>query len=809
MKKLYSNPYIKGFVLSLEVTAKVWKSRDPKDVEAVCREMFRIWRRPVLRSDEVCVCMSIGNGEHILKWSGNLDDSLEWDRYKGHNNAKYAFSQESFAGIPLEYYMDDPPVMTYRDLLVICETLKRVCKEDCHRNCRLFTNFEPGPEFAESSFKYIEHPEILNQQGHAHGASIAYDGVLHQDHYRYAAYPDGIPEGEPFSRFLGKQVDHFFKTFGYEGISLSNGLGFGTFPWTLNGRNFDGKTFGLVDFKEEAEAMSQFWEIFGKEAPYPAAAQGTNWPVAADLATKCIPLKDYYDKKYLSMPLANTVSVFFNDSVGFSMQALLTRSSYADGFRTYFYLNDMWYPQNPFEDYPYDGEAYDFYIPASMSLVDSEGTLANLSGVAIGSVNNEHGDFAESTFVKFLPHYERALDHLPDTISPLTLLYPFEEFHHAAADPKKTYLPMLYFSDCYTATAIDSGLPLNSVCSTGNFAKALAQGTLEGTILCTVLPMIGAPYCEVLIDYIKNGGQVLFYGSERYADPRIQEMLGLSSDTPIEGELVMQASAELEAVSDEVLTGNLLKHTPVDSDGGVSAVAAGCHVLAEVLQDGQRRAYMTEITVGRGKAVWVRGSLPFSIEHGEEIVYQPKRYISASRFLRYGLSRFGWQIQQRFSEKSTPAQLVMWRHDNGLYFTGYAPDNTLELGLATPDGAPLLSGYTAEIRDGMAWYHVPTTLWKSCHIFARQKVGRIRCRHIYNSRKFKNCTYSVTGLEQAEVLIRVPEAHWETVEFQVSDQQFSVMLQDHKDAGKYGVRMDAQNHTILLQNVTGNLQVSW
>lgn len=809
MKKLYSNPFIKGFVLSLEVTAKVWKSRDPKDVEAVCREMFRIWRRPISRSNEVCVCMSIGNGEHILKWSGNLDDVLVWDRHKGHNNAKYAFPQDTFAGIPLELYMDNPPDMTYRDLLVICETLKRVCEEEHHRKCRLFTNFEPGPEFAESTFKYIEHPEILNQQGHAHGASIAYDGVLHQDHYHYAAYPQGIPEGEPFSRFLGKQVNHFFKTFGYEGISLSNGLGFGTFPWTLNGRNFDGTTFGLVDFKEESEAMSQFWDIFQKEAPYPAAAQGTNWPVAADLATKCIPLKEYYDKKYLSMPLANTVSVFFNDSVGFSLQALLSRSSYADGFRTYFYLNDMWYPQNPFEDYPYDGEAYDFYIPASVSLIDSKGHLEKLSGAAIGSVHNEHGDFAESTFVKFLPHYERSLDHLPDAISPLTLLYPFEEFHTAAADPEKTYLPMLYFSDCFAATAIDSGLPLNSVCSTENFAKALSQGTLDGTVLCTVLPMKDAPYCEDLIDYIKNGGQVLFYGSERHADPRINQMLGLHTDSAIDGELIMEASPELEAVSDEILTGSILKHSPIDSDGGISAVAYDCQVLAEVVQNGQRRAYMTEKIIGSGKAVWVRGSLPFSIERGEEIVYQPQQYLSAPRFLRYGLCRFGWQIRQRFTEKCVPAQLVMWRHDNGLYFTGYAPDNTLDMGLLTPDGAPLLSGFTTEIRDGIAWYHIPTTLWKPCYIFVRQNTGRIRCRHIYNGRKFKNCTYSVTGLERAEILIRVPEEHWSTVEIQVSDREFSVMLQNNQDAGQYGICMDEKNHTILLSPVTGNLQVSW
>ncbi len=807
MNKLYSNPYIRGFVLSLEVTAKPFKSRDPRDVEKVCRELFRIWKRPVMRADEVCICMSIGNGEHILKWSGNMDDLVIWDQWKGHNNARYAFDMDSFAGIPLENYIDNPLPMKYSDLYTIGETLKRVCKEECSKNCRLFTNFEPGPEFAESAFKYVEHPEILNKQGAAHGASVAFDACLHKDAYHYAAYPDGIPEGEPFSRFLGKQVNHFFKTFGYEGISLSNGLGFGTFPWTLNGRNFDGKQFGLVDFKEESESMGEFWKIFKKEAPYPAAAQGTNWPVASDLATKCIPLKDYYDKKYLDLPLGNTVSVFFNDSVGFSMQALLSRSSYADGFRTYFYLNDMWYPQNPFEDFPYDEEAYDFYIPASMSLIDSKGNHEALSGTAM-SVGNENGEFAEGTFIKFLPHYERALDHLPDRVSPLTLLYPFEEFHEAAAADKK-YLPMLYFTDCFAATAIDSGLPLNSVCATGNFEKALEKGTLDETILMTVLPMEGSSYVDKLIAFIRGGGRVLFYGSERYADKRIKDLLGLKTDTAIDGEITLEAAKDLEDVSDETLTGRILMHTPVDSDGGVSAAAENTNVLCEVIKGDVRRAYMTEKEIGAGKAVWVRGTLPFSIENGENIVYHDDRFISAPRFLRYALSRFGWKILESFSQKSNPMQLMMFRHDNGLYFTGYAPDNTLSLGLSTPMGAPLLPGFTTEIKDGAAWYHVPTTLWKPCNIFVKQAEGKIRLRHVYNSRKFKTCAYAATGLDHAEVLISVPEKYWDSVEITVSNKEFSVTDNKLTDKGDYGIRLNDKNHTILLNSVTGKMQVSW
>ena len=188
------------------------------------------WERVIVRSAELSIGLTIGNGEHILKWSGRLSDTFEWDRYKGHNNAQYA--RFTFEPIPLELYMDHPPDFTYRDLKLIIDTLRRVAWEQYHIVARIGMNFEPGPEFCESSFRYVEHPEILDYQGGGHGVSIAFDGVLHADTCRYAAYPDGIPEGEPFGRFLGKQTRCFCDAFGIEEVSLSNGLGFGTVSYT-------------------------------------------------------------------------------------------------------------------------------------------------------------------------------------------------------------------------------------------------------------------------------------------------------------------------------------------------------------------------------------------------------------------------------------------------------------------------------------------------------------------------------------------------------------------------------------------------
>ncbi len=812
MSKLTQSPFTNGFTFTISPTLKPWKSRDPAEIERVCRAMYQPWERVIARSAELKIGFTIGNGEHILKWSGNLSDTFEWDRYKGHNNAQYA--QFTFEPIQLELYMDNPPDFTYRDLKLIMDTLRRVAWEQYHIIARIGMNFEPGPEFCESSFRYVEHPEILNYQGGGHGVSIAFDGVLHADGYHYAAYPDGIPEGEPFGRFLGKQMRHFCETFGVEEVSLSNGLGFGTCPWTLNGRNFDGERFGLIDYAKESRQMEAFWEMFKAETPYPVSAQGTNWPVGADLATKCIPLREFYDRRYLGFPLGYTVSVFFNDSVGFAMQSLLTRSAHTDGFSVGFYLHDMWYPQDPFDDYPYDGEAFDLYIPASTTVIGTNGQPLHMMGTSVGA-NDEHGDFCPQTAVKYLPHLERALDHLPDAVSPLTLLYPFNEFHEAAAATDKRYLSDLYFADCYAACAIDSGLPLNTVCATENFEAALRTGALRDTILYSPMPFEQAGYVEQLIAYIQQGGQVLLVGSEERAHPLIRSLLGLASAEGIEGELRFSAHPALQDVADGPLSEGRLQHRAVDSGGPVTSVLSGeaeVLVLARVLSQQVERVYAVERADpdwNGGRVVWLRGSLPFHIEDGENIRYVSPALLSAARFPRYLLSRFGYTITERFDRKSSTAQVMLWRHRNGLYFTGYVPDNTLELGLSTPDGAPVLTGMTCILRDGAAHYHIPTTLWKECRIFVRQQEGKLRCRHIH-MHKFTDCVLSVEGLSDAEVLIRVPRDKMNTAEVRVFCSSMSVTQKmQTSDLSEYHMKKDLDACTIRLEHVTGRLQVNW
>ena len=62
-----------------------------------------------------------------------------------------------------------------------------------------------------------------------------------------------------------------------------------------------------------------------------------------------------------------------------------------------------------------------------------------------------------------------------------------------------------------------------------------------------------------------------------------------------------------------------------------------------------------------------------------------------------------------------------------------------------------------------------------------------------------NCTYAVTGLSDAQLLIYVPKAFFDRVEIMVNYQMLSSDQMEKNE----------EQCTILLKDITGNLQVSW
>jgi hypothetical protein len=719
MDKIALDPYGEGkSVFSLMTTLKPFKSKDIKEIRKTCESMLEPWKQLIEKWEMLIFTWTIGNGELILCWSGNPNDQFEWDHYKGHNNLQWA--EFGFTPIPLEDYDENWIHFTYGDLKEIFETLKAVCQEQYNREAVFCLNFEPGPEFSESVFRYVWHREIINKQGGGHGNSIAFDGILHSDSRCYGAYRDGIPEGEPFSYFLGKQMNDLCRYLGAKTVNFSNGLGFGTCPWTLAGRNFNGKEFNLVDYKHESEKIINFWREYKSQAPMPVSAQGTNWPVGADIASKCVPLQRLYDEKLLNVPLGYTVSVFFNDSVGFAMASFLSRISYSGGFGLGFYLHDMWYPQKPWEDFPYDHQPYDLYAPGSVAFLNERGEIVSANGFGTG-IHDENGDFRPDVAREFIPHVEKTFAEHPDKVGPLVWLYPFEEYHYSASE-NPDRMQKIYFYDCFTACAIDEGLPLNTVITTGNFSAALEKALLNESIIYTPFPFENYPYVKLLTNFIHKGGKVLLYGSENGGSDEIKELLNLKSSEGIEGnvELYLNSDSHFE-----------IFHESLGSGGAITSVLKdtkdkNTDILATAKKGGMEFVYAIKRALPEwkgGQAVWLRGTLPFTIEDGENIKYSANGKYSA-QLARLMLSSLGLTICEEFDGiDGKCGQIFIWRHRNAFLFTGYIPDNTVQLGFRLPQGAPVFIGNYAIIRNGKAYYHVETTLRKECRVFVNQQEG--------------------------------------------------------------------------------------
>ncbi|MCE5259160.1 MAG: hypothetical protein LLG44_08900 [Chloroflexi bacterium] len=797
-----------GFNAGFSVTMRYFPDNNPEHVRSVVTAMFELWRPLIERAQSISVGLTIGNGEHIYRWTGNLDDEFEWDHYKGHNNQQYAHF--SFDPIPLRPFKENWFHFTYRDLQLIIRVIKQTAQDMFGLPLTIGSLCEPGPEFCESLFRYVWHPEVVSFMGGGHGVSIDYKSTLHADTRQYGAYPCGIPEGEPFGRFLGKQVAHFSRVMDIQNISFSNGLGFGTYPWNLVGRNFDGTHFGLASYTELAADILDFWLMYKNEAPVQkVSAQGSNWPVGIDLAAKGVPLKDLYDRRLLDFPLGYTVSVFFDDSVGFAMAANMSRIAHAPNWDLSFYLHDPWYPQNPWEDFPYDRNAFDLYAPASISLIGAEGEL--IKPYAFGTfMHDENANLQPETVRSFMPHLETALDHLADQVGPLTWLYPFQEYHSLmAACPEQA--DTLWFGDAFTAKAIDAGLPLNSVVSTEYLAKALETGVLDGTILYTPVPPASASYWKPLTRWIDNGGQVMFYGPLNHADQALLDLLGLQLSTPLEGELDFSWK-RMDLVPKPVRSGRqLLKHAATTSAGGVCEVlqsGAGSTVLATVAKGEDTRVYA--LSTRQGKVSWCRGTTPFEITGGQWIAnHDISKYVNGARLPRLVLAAMGWQIDHLYQtpEQRDPQGFIS-RHRNAFIMNGYKPDNTVEYALKFPDGAPIFTGDDTLLIDGRAHYHLDKSYRKECRVFVQQQSGRIQCRKTLNH-EFSESEIAINGLQDAQVTLYLPLDKIEGAYIRQPSRQTTAQDTAEGAAGQLNCADVRQGDKLVLKNLSGSLVVRW
>ena len=220
--------------LTLEVSLKPFKKTDPEYIDGICRRAFSEWSPLARDIPELTVMLWSADGSELLDYKGKLNDSFEWSYYLGTASKKTNTHQRSIDpdGLGLHttpyLYIDEPPKMTYEILKNIVRAFKKVGGELFpDKKISVGTTFDPGPEFALSSFKYDRHREICLGGDMGKASMVCADARLHADDVSYAGFPDGIPEGLPFGTFLGRQAEIFMRDMGFDYLWLSNGFGFG------------------------------------------------------------------------------------------------------------------------------------------------------------------------------------------------------------------------------------------------------------------------------------------------------------------------------------------------------------------------------------------------------------------------------------------------------------------------------------------------------------------------------------------------------------------------------------------------------
>ncbi|NOU76872.1 hypothetical protein GC098_36855 [Paenibacillus sp. LMG 31458] len=814
---------------TLETSLKPFFSMEQDHVEQVSGEMIRQWRPLIDQSEHCSMLLWIADGSEILMWNGDLDTEIEWAKYIGLANEECFGISDPDDPMRARPYTDNPSRITYRDLMRIVATFKRLAAEQ-GLTMEVGATFDPGPEFVYSDFKYSLHREINDAALGGNFVSLRPDykviccwSQLKGDNLPYAEFPHGIPEGTSFGQFLGRQTRRFLSDFGFDYIWLSNGFGFSYFPWTYLGSNFDGSSFNQADVHEMKANIMSFWDDFKAECPdFRTEVRGTNFSTGIELAKDFVPLDEMYAKKVVELPPPNSPWGALNRDFGLEMSGYMSRIAVLPGetFPFRFYANDPWFWQNPWWD-AYDREAYDIYCPMAVGRVNAAGRIENPGIIEILSIDTEKGELIEACPAEIIPHLTKAVKDFPDQPGILTWLYPFHEYFRLVAE-RQELASLVFFDDWFVRNAINQGLPLNTVISTESFRAVMDAeiGSLKETILLVSASMLTQEMIPYLMNHLEQGGKMLLYGP--LSQPDLLAALNLRQAEGLVG--TFRLESELAEDQLAVPRSQLIKHDPLISGGAIQEIVADTAdphtvVKARVKQDDKERAYaiVTKRPDWNGGAVaWTRGTLAFETGANSHLpVRQSTDYVDSSIFIRYLLADLGYVFLQnrydettllypgtRYQEFAKPIYCFVSRQDNAYWFSGYKQDATATMQLAFPDGAPLLIGQSAIISEGCATYTMDTSFHRECRFLVKQKdAGIVACKEGHPIRTPKKDTARsivLTGLKEADVTILPPVEMLHAGRVEVCADRVYLPLEDQATAS-----------CIRLKGISGTIEVTW
>ena len=727
----------------LEMSLKPFRDASPRTRAAVCRTMFEQWKPLYSGAKQVSVMLWASDGSEILDYAGKPADKFEWAKYIGVANPRNETDRRydpdgkgiHMAPVP---YMKNPPSFTYAWLKGLVREIKKTGRKYTGSPVKVVATFDPGPEFAKSSFKYERHNEICMADSLGKASFVCCYAELKGDGRRYAGFPEGIPEGTSIGTFLGRQCARFLPDMGFDAVWLSNGFGFGLETWSYTGALFDGRKFDAKNAPETRKKVLDFWKDFKKECKYPVQTRGSNFPTGVEVASDAVPVKEIY-RKYKPQVPPNSPWAAINGDFGIELCGWMSHIAELPA-RSYiyrFYAHDPWFKNSPWLD-RYNRESHDIYLPLSVSRIDANGRINNPDIVSILTVDDSYGRMPEKVPNEIIPRMLEGFEHAPDAPGPLVWVYPFGEYDSLVSRGER--LDGIFFSDWFICAAINRGFPVNTVVSTANFIKTIKKnrGLYAESVLVVPAAVVSPACAEVIVKHVKKGGRALFYGPVAGDNSVIRELLGLEKASPLEGEFSVSADGWPDTFRTGVMPA-VMSHGSVLSGGTLEdivpdAAGPGTRVLASAEQDGESRVTALSRALpgwNGGRAAWVRGSVSADNPEGarKPVSLDPVKYFYPEVLMRYALREFGWELAyDKYSPAGRDPIIMISRHDNAFYFSGFGPDTTASGRFRAPAGVPLFTGTETVVENGTSSYPALKSWHRECRVFIEQEEpGHAAC----------------------------------------------------------------------------------
>ena len=732
--------------VTFECSLKPFKSLEDEYIRSVAKKIFADWKPLCQRAEMVSIMFWAGDGSEILDYQGKLDATFDWGKYAGSANTRvmtwYPARDPNREGLHARSYLyyENAPVFTYAKLRQIIATLKEVGKEMLGEDkvIRVGATFDPGPEFANSTFKYDRHREICTSSVMSVCNFVCAYATLHADDYPYVGFPNGIPEGLPFGTFLGRQAQHFLTDMGYDYLWFSNGLGFGRDTWAATGAIFDGKTFHHDQIASVRKDVFDFWAYFRAECPhFPIETRGTNLSVGIDYAKDGVPLYDIYHGGFNMLPPPNSPWAALDGDFGLELMGYLSRIAELPENENYlyrYYIHDPWWMNSPWYD-RYQGQPHDIYLPLACARINKAGKVQSPTHWNFLTIDNTLGNMPESCVLEPMPHLLKGLKEVPDEVAPVVWVYPFREY---CSTLDADYMKRMFSGDWFVRGAINHGFPLSMVVSTDNF-RAHDPKIYEKSVVFTPVPEQGSEFEAYILSYIQNGGKVLFYGPMDNASKAICDVIGVQiEDEGVEG---------VQAIAVGGLDCGYLRHDSLTGAGKINTKATDAKVLAQ--------SGVYALATAKANVAWVRACLSSDYQAGQRLLVpqDEREFYPTETLVLEALATFGWELRYEKEAGERSPVVMLSRYNNALMLSSYMPSTTVKTSIKAPLGAPVLLGYETKLENGYATYHFPKAEHKECRFFVEMADGVVSGKELPPVSFIYRRRIGLYGLKDATVRI--------------------------------------------------------